>query len=305
MYLAFTRLSYIYLLFLIPILVFFHFYNIRHIRSKSVKFANFEAMARIKGIDLYSKNIVTLILDILLVLSLVFSLAGLTLYMNIDSSKFSYVVAIDSSESMEAIDLSPNRFEIAKINSIEFINKLPRNSKIGFVTFSGNTKIEQEMTTNKELLKNAITNAKTTSFGGTDLLEAVTISSFLLKNEEYKSIILLSDGQINVGNMNEVVKIATDEGIVVYTFGVGTLGGGATKYGISKLDEDSLKSLAYHTSGEYFLVSNPDSMKSSFYKIVEVAKRLGPIDLSIYLIILAMGIFLLKNMLINIIGIYL
>src|SRR3989344_5168936 len=95
---SFTNPSYLYLLFIIPIIIFFHFYSLKNLRGKAVRFANFEAIARVRGIDLYSKNLGILMINILIVLSLVLSLAGFTLHMQMKASSFSYVLAIDSSE---------------------------------------------------------------------------------------------------------------------------------------------------------------------------------------------------------------
>ncbi len=63
---SFSNPSYIYLLFLVPIIIFFHFFSLKNNYGKAIKFANFDAIARIKGIDIYSKNIFILILDVLM-----------------------------------------------------------------------------------------------------------------------------------------------------------------------------------------------------------------------------------------------
>jgi len=303
MYFYFTSPNNLYFLFLIPILIFFHFYNIKNIKSRSLRFANFEAIARIKGIDLYSKSIIFLILNIVMIFSLVFSISGLTFYTEMESSSFSFIVAIDSSESMGADDIAPDRLTAAKETSIDFINSLPYNSRIGVISFSGNSFIEQELTNNKQQLETAINGIELTRFGGTDIYEAISISASLLRDEENKAIIVLSDGQINIGNIVETVEFARDKMIIVHTFGIGTKEGGLASYGISKIDEESLRSLAYSSKGSFFNIDSKEKMEQAFKEIAPLTRKMGGINLSFYLILITMFIFILEQFLVDVLKI--
>jgi len=300
MYISFTHPFYLLFLFAIPILIFFHFYGLKNIKGRALKFANFEAIARVKGIDLFSKNIMLLVFNILFVVLLVFALSGLTLYKEVDASSFSFIIAIDNSESMSAKDLTPDRITAAKETSINFVNSLPYESYVGVISFSGDSFVEQKLTKNKQEIKSAIESIEISSVGGTDIFEAVSSSIELLGNEKNKAIILLSDGQINVGNVNEAVDNAKFNEVLINTIGIGTLAGGEASYGTSKLDEDSLKSLAYNTNGKYFNVKNKDEMRKSFSEIISVTRKLGSIDLSFYLIIIAIILFIVKEFLLSI-----
>ena len=135
MYISFSHPLYLLFLFVIPVLIFFHFYGLKNMRGKALKFANFEAIARVKGIDLYSKNIMLLIFNISFAVLLVISLAGFTLYKEMKTSDFSFVVAIDNSESMSATDLIPNRLAAAKETAAEFVDNLPYESQLGVISF--------------------------------------------------------------------------------------------------------------------------------------------------------------------------
>lgn len=300
MYISFTHPSYLLFLFAIPILIFFHFYGLKNIKGRALKFANFEAIARVKGIDLFSKNIMFLVFNILFVVLLVFALSGLTLYKEVDASSFSFIIAIDNSESMSAKDLTPDRLSAAKETSINFVNSLPYESYVGVISFSGDSFVEQKLTKNKQEIKQAIENIELSDVRGTDIFEAVSSSVKLLGKEKNKAIILLSDGQINVGNINEAVDNAKFNEVLINTIGIGTLAGGEASYGISKLDEDSLKSLAYNTNGKYFNVKNKDEMRKSFSEIISVTRKLGSIDLSFYLIIIVIILFIVKEFLLSI-----
>lgn len=294
---TFQNPSYLFLLFIIPGVIFFHFYSLTNLKGKAVKFANFDAIARVKGIDIYSKNIIVLILNILIVISLVLSISGLTLHKEMTGTYFSYAIAIDSSESMGATDIKPDRLSFSKISAKSFIDSLPSGTKVAVISFAGNSIIEQELTSNKELLKTAIDKIEITKIGGTDLFEAISISSRLLKSQsnDAKAMILISDGQINIGNIDEVIDMALFNDIVVHTIGIGTVQGGNASFGISKIDEDSLKSIAYSTKGKYFNARSEENLKKAFLDIIPLTNKLGAIDLSLYLIIVTIILFILQQ----------
>jgi len=299
MYISFDYSNYLIFLLAIPILVFFYFFSLKNLKGKSLKFANFSAIAKVKGIDLYSKNLIPLFINILFIFLLVFSLSGIRLHKIMDVSSFSFIIAIDNSQSMEAEDLLPNRISVAKKNAIEFIDALPFNSNVGIVSFAGSTYIEQGIINDKQELKKAVNSIQADNFGGTDIYEAILTSINLLKGEENKAIILLSDGQINVGNIDIIIELLREEEIVVNTIGLGTLEGGNTSYGISKLDIDTLKAIAYNSQGKFFNVSTDVEIKNSFQEMMNITKKMSSIKLSDYLIIIAIILFVLKEFLVN------
>ena len=300
MFVSFTHPIYLAFLFAIPVLVFFHFFGLKTIRGRSLKFANFKAIARIKGIDLYSKNIFLLIFNIFFVVLLVLTLAGLTLHSEVEASSFSFVVAIDNSQSMSALDLEPNRIGFAKQVARDFVNSLPYESYLGVTSFSGESSTLQGLTKNKQEIIFAINSIEVSEIGGTDVFDAVSNAVKLLGDEENKAIVLLSDGQINTGSIDEAIDYAKFNNVLIHTIAIGTVAGGETSYGLSKLDEESLKSLAYNTDGRYFNVNNQNKIIDPFNEIIKPTRRLGSIELSFYLIIAVIVLFLVKQFLLSI-----
>jgi len=300
MYISFSYPGYLAFLFIIPILIFFHFYGIKNLKGRALNFANFDAIARVKGIDLYSKNISVLIFDILFLILLVFSLSGLTLHKEVDASSFSFVIAIDASQSMLASDLKPDRLSAAKETAIDFIGFLPYESRAGVISFAGDSKTEIGISENKEIIKSAIDGIEVSYVGGTDIYEAVKNSIKLLRNEKSKAIVLLSDGQINVGNINEAIEEAIAEKVMLHTIAVGTIEGGNVSYGLSRLDEDSLRALAYNTEGSFFEAGDKEKMREAFKDIIKETKKLGSINLAPYLMMVIIILFLIKQFLISI-----
>ena len=295
MYFSFTNPSYLILLVVLPFIIFFHFYSLKHLKGKSLRFANFESIAKIKGIDLYSKNLLTLFFNLLIVSIIIFAASGLTLHKEMQGTDFSYVIAIDTSQSMGATDILPDRISAAKQSASDFVDSTPANTKIAVITYSGNTVVEHDLSENKEDLKNSIKNIQIKDTGGTDLYDAISIAYNLLKNEDNRAIIIMSDGQINVGNMKEIVDYSVFNKVIVYTIGIGTLYGGKTAFGVSKLDEDSLKSIAYSTKGKYFKVGNQAEMEAIFSQIIPLTKKIGSINMSTYLLISAIILFVFEQ----------
>jgi len=296
---TFSHPQYLFLLFAIPILFLIHFLALSNRKKKALKFANFDAIARIQGIDFFSKNLIILTLNLLIVLFAIFAISGLTLHTTMQSSSFSFILAIDSSQSMEANDFSPTRIAAARETAIDFVNSAPPGVKIGVISFSGSSKIEIDLTERKDELKNAIDRIEIGTFAGTDIYEAVLTSSNLLKFEAHKAVILLSDGQINVGTMDDAIDYANYNSVLVHTIGIGTIEGGSTGYSFSKIDEESLQSLAYQTQGVYASAVNKEDISKAFTEILSKTERKVAIQLFDYLIIAVVVLLVLMFFLTN------
>ncbi len=293
------RPSYLVLLGIIPLIIFLHFFMLKKKRSHALRFANFDALARVSGVDLLSKNIFILVLTLFITVLLVFSLAGVKVDQNLYSSSFSYIIAIDSSSSMEATDLSPNRLEVAKQAAIDFVRSAPLGTSIGVISFSGNSFIEQDLTLDKDALVSSITKIPLSSIGGTDIGEAMIVGTNLLRSEEAKAVIIISDGRINIGSLDNAITYANNYDVIVHSMGIGTEQGGETSYGLSKIDEDALKAIAHNTGGKYFKIESVQALSESFGQIIELKFKKVTSDVTPYLILATLVLFILEYILIS------
>jgi Ca-activated chloride channel family protein len=200
---------------------------------------------------------------------------------------------------MEAKDLLPSRLDAAKETAKEFVNAAPSSTRIAVVSFSGNSYIHQRLTGQKDMVIDALNSVEISPIEGTDIYEVVITSSNLLIAEEGRSIILLSDGQINVGEVEDAIKYANQNDIVINTIAVGTKEGGETVYGVSKLNEDVMKALSYNTEGNYFDASDRQSLLNSMDQILKLSKKKVSTDLSGYLVIASIILFVIEYVLIN------
>ena len=200
---------------------------------------------------------------------------------------------------MEATDFFPNRLEVAKQAAINFVKSTPSGTKIGIISFSGNSFVEHYLTSDKEALISAITKIPLSSIGGTDTGEAIITATNILEGEEAKVIILISDGRINIGSLENSLNYANKHQAIVHSMGIGTEEGGKTSYGLSKIDEDALKAIAYNTGGKYFKINSIEALSESFGQITELKFKKVKSDITPYLTLLTLILFLLEYILIS------
>ena len=300
MIIAFTRPEYLSLLLAIPVIILVHIISLKFVKKKAIKFANFEAISRIKGVELFSKNLTVLYLNIIIIILVVLSVSGMSITRNVSASRASFVLAIDSSGSMGAQDVYPNRIEAAKSAAIDFLNMVPEKTRISVVSFSGNSFIEQELTEDKDKLRTVINNINLKSVGGTDILGAVITSSNLLRDEESKIIVLISDGQANLNTLQSIIDYSNKNNVRIHSLGIGTLSGGTDETGaVFKISEDTLKTIAENTEGKYYNIKSAEDFFNSLNEIAGMTEKRDVYDMSLYLMISALALFILNFILIN------
>lgn len=283
----------IYLWFLISVilLVIVHFYTLKHAKRKALKFANFDAISRITGNEVLTKNLVILFIRTFALAFTVLAIAGTTLYYTGETSNYNFVLALDASSSMSADDFQPNRFEVAKSEAIKFVDSIQTKTKIGVVSFSGTSFVEKELTDDYVVVKETIQNLQIKEVGGTDLGEAIVTSINVLNTDnKAKVIILLTDGRSNVGTpLEEAITYANEKYVKIHTIGMGTEEGGkiAGLAAVSTLDEESLQNIAKATEGNYYRATDDYTLSKAYQDIIEQTKQRLTLNLSPILMLFA------------------
>ena len=303
MEITFNNPHFLFFLLSIPLLVISHFFTMVYLKRRAFKFANIEAIKRVTGGEKASfrntifltRNIGVLVLRIIVLLFLIFSAAGTTLWLNRLTSDFDVVVAVDASSSMLADDFSPNRLGAAKEAAADFIGKLGSRTSIGIISFAGTSFIEQAMTTNFDNALDSIDKIQIRRVGGTDvggaIIEATNL--FLGPGQANKArvLVLLTDGQSNVGSpVEEAVSYAKTNQVKIYTVGVATQQGGRflRVEGISTVDEKSLTQIAAETGGSYFRADSNQKLSDTFNDILSSSRQKTPIALSHFMLLIAL-----------------
>ncbi len=194
------------------------------------------------------------------------------------------VMAVDVSGSMLARDLKPNRLEALKSVATDFVMERP-NDRIGIVIYAGESYTQVPLTTDKNVIVNAIENI---SYGGaiedgTAIGMGLATAVNRLKDSptESKVVILLTDGVNNSGVIDPKIatELALEFGIKVYSIGLGTTGMALSPVAINpngsfryanvpvEIDEELLKEISQLTGGIYFRAASTSKLEEIYDEI--------------------------------------
>ncbi|GHT24580.1 hypothetical protein AGMMS4957_17860 [Bacteroidia bacterium] len=197
------------------------------------------------------------------------------------------MMTVDISSSMLAEDLKPNRLEAAKDVASTFISGR-QTDNIGLVVFSGESFTQCPLTTDHAQLLNLLKEIRCGMIDdGTAIGHGLATAVSRLKdsNAKSKTIILLTDGTNNRGEIapTTATELAQAYNIRVYTIGVGTKGtapypfrtaGGGVRYQNVpvEIDENVLTKIAQMTGGQYFRATNNVALKHIYEEIDQLEK---------------------------------
>ena len=139
------------------------------------------------------------------------------------------VFALDVSKSMLAEDIAPNRLEKSKQIISKIIDRLG-SDRVGIIIYAGNAYPLLPITTDHASAKMFLQNASPdlVSSQGTAINEALDLTKTYYNNDEQTNrfLVIISDGEDHQEETKQVAISMVNEGIKVYTIGVGTETGG-------------------------------------------------------------------------------
>jgi Ca-activated chloride channel family protein len=295
-----------YLLFLVsvPVLIVVHLLSLRFLKRKALIFSNFQAVARVlgSGQDL-SMNTLPVLLRSFVFILLALAVSGLVLQEDVLRTDYDFVLAIDSSSSMGVGDIAPSRFEAAKEASRQFINSLGDvETRTGIVKFGGIASNVASPTLDKERLSEALQSLEISQTGGTAIGDAITLSSnLLLDSERQRSIILITDGQSNVGiSPLDALNNSVENEIIINSMGIGSEGGAFSgNLTIGRLDEETLITLAEASGGQYFKINSRADISDAFSQLSSASIAKQKTDIAPYLLLVSLLILIIEWLAIN------
>ena len=257
------------------------------------------AMDKILARDL-NQSRVSLKMNITIIASLLLTLAASgpqigTRVRPIERKGVDLVIALDTSTSMDAEDVTPSRLEKSKLE----IGKLIRNLKgdrVAIIVFAGTSHLYLPLTTDYEaalLFLNEI-DSKMIPTQGTVLSKAMlkALESFSNEIDKFKVMLLISDGEDHDDQAVNIASKASNTGFVINTVGVGSKNGslipikndkdqkaGYKRDGKGNLitsipNETVLKEIATAGGGTYFWFANSaDSYKEIAIAIENMEKK--------------------------------
>tara|TARA_R110002050_G_scaffold22726_1_gene61806 strand:+ start:14113 stop:15150 length:1038 start_codon:yes stop_codon:yes gene_type:complete len=255
------------------------------------KFANKVLLKRLTPNSSLFKSILKVIMISLVFACLAIALVNPKIGTKLETVKregVDIVFAIDVSKSMLAEDIAPNRLEKAKQLVTQIINKLA-SDRVGIIAYAGKAFPQLPITTDYAAAKMFLQSMNTDmlSSQGTAINEAIKLAKTYYDDAEQTNrvLIIISDGEDHSEEAAAVAKEASEEGIRIFTIGVGDIKGGPIpekrngivlnykkdRQGetvITHLNEEVLKDIASNAHGEYINGKNTNEVVDKIGEIL-------------------------------------
>ena len=196
------------------------------------------------------------------------------------------MLVLDISTSMTEQDFSYSGQRISRLDAVKRVvsdfASQRANDRIGLILFGTRAYLQSPLTFDKASVKEILWSMKAGMAGdSTSIGDALGLALKNLrddKDKDKKVIILLTDGENNDGltPMGQAIKLARDEGIKIYTIGVGAPNVFFKMISLSApgVDERAMNELAKLTEGQYFRAENTSELQ----KIYQIIDKLEPIS---------------------------
>jgi len=193
------------------------------------------------------------------------------------------VVAVDTSKSMLATDIAPNRLARAKLAALELM-QTAKADRLGLVAFAGDAFLSCPLTIDDTAFQQSVQALDVNSIpqGGTALAAAIhtTLEAFKEKGH-HRALVLFTDGEDNDEGAVAAAQAAAKAGLKIFTIGIGSAEGtlvqipdanGGSDYirdekgqvVKTKLNETLLQQIAATTGGFYLPLRGANTMDTLY-----------------------------------------
>lgn len=275
----------------------------RRRRAFTLRFTNLELLSSVVGRRPGYRRHIPPALLLLAAAGLVVAMAGPILHLEVARNDASVILAIDVSGSMAATDVQPTRLDAARHAASDLIDQLPGNARIGLVSFNGYANLEQGLTDNRTLVRDALESLHAN--GGTAIGDGLELATRELMSDANRAkgaggtpaskIILLTDGASNRGaDPLQAAAQAKAENILVDTVGIGSRDAAVSVQGqpIGGVDEQSLSAIASATGGHYYYAQEAGQL-SQIYSTLGSEFGWRPIKVDVTVPLMITGVALL------------
>lgn len=134
------------------------------------------------------------------------------------------VVAIDTSKSMLATDIAPNRLERAKLAALDLMQQA-KSDRLGLVAFAGTAFLQCPLTIDDAAFRQSVESLDVSTLpqGGTALAAAIEAALTAFKEgDNFKVLVLLTDGEDQDSGALDAAAKAAKAGLQIFTIGIGT-----------------------------------------------------------------------------------
>jgi Ca-activated chloride channel homolog len=210
----------------------------------------------------------------------------------VQASGIDMMLAIDVSGSMESLDFKVNDQPTSRVDTVKgvvakFIDARP-DDRMGLIEFAGAPYLVSPLTLDHDWLRQGLERVQTGVItDGTAIGSAIAMCVNRLKDQPSKSkiIVLLTDGENNLGKISPLLAAETAKalGVKIYTIGAGVRGEapmplkdafGQTHIVMMKsdVDEVTLQKIADETGGKFFRATDTESLNKIYAEIDRMEK---------------------------------
>ena len=238
-------------------------------------------------------------------------------WINVKHKGIDILFALDTSTSMLAEDVRPNRLERGKLAVLDFVSKLT-GDRVGLMPFAGTSYLMCPLTADYSAFEQSLmaVDQRIIPHAGTNIDSAIDGAlSVLTGTTNHKILILITDGEQLQGDIVAAAKRAADKEMIVYTVGVGTEHGELIpdpetggfvqdsngSYVKSRLDRKNLQLIARTTDGMYVDLGNRGQGLETIYQQklalvpqTELSEKRKQVPIERFAWPLALAIFLLS-----------
>ncbi|WP_412987206.1 vWA domain-containing protein [Pontimicrobium sp. IMCC45349] len=255
------------------------------------KFADKKLLNRLSPDKSLFKSILKLVVLSLAIACFVIALVNPKIGTKLETVKrqgVDIVFAVDVSKSMLAEDIAPNRLEKSKQLVTQIVNNLA-SDRVGIIAYAGKAFPQLPITTDYASAKMFLQSMNTDmlSSQGTAINEAIQLARTYYDDEEQTNrvLIIISDGEDHSDASIDIAEAAAEEGIKIFTIGVGREKGGPIPIKrngivlnykkdsqgetvITKLNKETLMAIAEEANGQYIDGNNTNKVVETIRDIL-------------------------------------
>lgn len=273
--LRFEDPSYLWLLWLIPVLVLVRLVGWRRRKAKLKRLGDPELLKQLMPNISKYRPTVKFVLMLAALALLIVMVARPQMGSKISHDKrhgIETIICLDISNSMLAQDVAPSRLDKSKMLIENLVDNF-NNDKIGLIVFAGDAYVQLPITSDyvsaKMFLQNI--NPSLIQTQGTNIGEAIALASksFSQQDNVGRAIIVITDGENHEEGAQEAAAAANKQGVNVFILGIGNPQGAPIPMGdgsylkdhsgntvMTALNEQMCRELAQAGKGEYIHVDN-------------------------------------------------
>ncbi len=284
----------------------------------AVRFTNLEVLAAVAGGRSWRRYVPPAVFALALA-ALCVGLARPHAKTLVAKDSATVILVLDVSGSMQARDVQPTRLAAAQAALRTFLDRVPKQLRVGFMIFATDSEIGAAPTTDHEFVRRSVDAIDSDAMGGTAIGDALAAAVQLARQPvdagatialdpksrarvPSASILFLSDGSQTTGFLQPLQGAARAKaaGIRVYTVSLGTAGGKLSfgpPFGVLGRaiavppDPETMKAIARATGGQFVAARSAKALETAYERLgSHLGRTAGRTEVTYAFLIVAAGL---------------